>query len=60
MVDISKCANKQCSIREKCYRFTAPANPYWQAYTDFKPNENETCEYYIEKEGYYDSSKKDR
>lgn len=42
MSDISMCKGmvsgqesdevKQCPIREQCYRFTAPANPYRQAF----------------------------
>ena len=37
MADISKCRNKDCKDKETCYRFNAKANPYRQAYSDFKP-----------------------
>lgn len=36
MPDISKCDKKTCPLRKGCYRFTSKANPYWQAYGDFK------------------------
>ncbi len=36
MADISKCKNEKCPLKEHCYRYTAPANEYWQAYSDFK------------------------
>lgn len=32
MTDISKCAGIDCPIRETCYRFTAPADPYRQSW----------------------------
>ena len=32
MADISKCEGIGCPHREKCYRFTAPADEYLQAY----------------------------
>lgn len=34
MTDITKCANKNCKIKESCYRFTAP-DGYWQSYANF-------------------------
>ena len=32
MADITMCNDKQCPLKDKCYRFTAPANPYRQSY----------------------------
>lgn len=46
MSDISKCNNRNCPLKEKCYRFTAPANPYRQSYADFTYDEKEGCEYF--------------
>ena len=40
MADISKCSNEQCIKRNECYRFTAEADEYWQAYGTFKPTNN--------------------
>lgn len=36
MPDISMCKNEECPLREKCYRFLAEPDPYWQTYADFK------------------------
>ena len=32
MADISKCEGKGCPIKDKCYRFTAKANDFYQAW----------------------------
>lgn len=45
MPDVSLCQNVQCPLRFMCYRFTAKPDPYWQAYSDFKPI-NGVCEYF--------------
>lgn len=34
MTDITKCANKNCKIKEQCWRYTAP-DGHWQSYADF-------------------------
>lgn len=34
MSDISKCSNKKCTKKEKCYRWTAPVG-HWQSYSNF-------------------------
>lgn len=31
MADITMCWGKGCKLKEKCYRYTAPASPYWQS-----------------------------
>ena len=36
MVDISKCMGVNCQSRHKCYRFTAPSNPYRQGFMFFE------------------------
>ena len=49
MADITKCTNESCIIRKGCYRWTAPADPIWQAYSRFEPFHNGdyyTCEHY--------------
>lgn len=51
MPDISMCNNKECNLSSKCYRFTAIPNPLWQAYCDFKPNENGECLSFWDNEG---------
>lgn len=32
MSDIIKCPGKDCTLKEDCYRFTAPVNEYRQSY----------------------------
>jgi hypothetical protein len=45
MADISKCLGTDCPHREKCYRFTAPANEYAQSYFVDPPiKEDGTCD----------------
>lgn len=49
MTDISKCNGIDCTLKETCYRFTAPADPYWQAYAAFSQDqETGICEDYWE------------
>lgn len=44
-MDISKCSNKDCPIKEKCYRWTATPNEFRQAYCEFEFKDGE-CEYF--------------
>ena len=37
MADITKCKGTGCRVREECYRFTAPANDYWQSWFEVVP-----------------------
>lgn len=45
MVEISKCANKDCPIKEKCHRWTAKDDEKWQSYAKFEYNIG--CEFFI-------------
>ena len=47
MPDIAMCQNKECPLREKCYRFKAEPSDY-QSYAEFKPDENGECDNFIE------------
>ena len=47
MPDISMCMNHECPVHRSCYRYTATPNDYWQAYADFKPDEDGVCIYFI-------------
>lgn len=38
------CLNKECSIKEKCYRYVAPPSQ-WQSYSMFEGGE--TCKYFL-------------
>lgn len=46
MSDITKCLSTDCSLKEKCLRWTAPADEQWQSYVDFRYIDGK-CDYYI-------------
>lgn len=48
MPDITKCLNAECSMREQCYRWTAPSSNY-QSVAFFKPTTDNECENFMEK-----------
>ena len=50
MVDMAMCRNKKCPVREKCYRYTAKANKYWQSYTNGEYTRKNGCELFIPNE----------
>lgn len=43
MTDIALCSNKDCPLKDSCYRFTAKPEEY-QWYADF---DEDDCEFYI-------------
>lgn len=50
MTDITKCKGEQCSIKDTCYRYTAPSESRYQSYAAFdelyKDKNSGPCEYY--------------
>lgn len=52
MPDISMCANRECPLRETCYRYVAKPNEYRQSYAKFEPTNETSCEHYTSKDGY--------
>jgi hypothetical protein len=51
-MDITKCANIECPLKENCYIFLAESDEFCQSFTDFTPVYNEEtkeweCEYFI-------------
>ena len=40
--DIAKCNGENCPKKNKCWRFTAPADELWQSY--FTPGEEDEVE----------------
>jgi hypothetical protein len=44
MSDITKCIGTDCPHKEKCYRFTAPADKYHQAYFAGTPIKDGKCD----------------
>jgi hypothetical protein len=55
-MDISKCLDNTCPLKDKCWRFTAPANPLWQSYGNFqyeiKEDGEVKCDYFWDNEEY--------
>ena len=48
MVDISMCGNKECKLKDTCYRYLAKPDEYAQTYGLFCPSDDSHCEFYWE------------
>ena len=48
MADITKCTGENCPLKDRCYRFTAKADEYRQAYFGAPPIKEGKCEYFWE------------
>ena len=46
MPDITMCLGIDCPQKEKCYRFTAKPDEYWQSYFIDSPIKDGKCEMY--------------
>ena len=46
MSDMTKCKGDGCSMRDSCYRCTAPANELYQSYFVTPPIEDGECKLY--------------
>jgi hypothetical protein len=57
MPDVSMCMNKECPLKEKCYRFTATPNEHIQSYGMFEPDKEGKCDYYLNNKGYKNEHK---
>lgn len=45
MADITKCKGTGCDMKDRCYRYTAKSNEYWQAYfIDIPLKDDKTCD----------------
>lgn len=53
MADISMCSGKDCPLKDKCYRYTAPQSDY-QSWFSVVPYSTfvESCEYFWDNKGY--------
>ena len=61
MADITMCMDMSCSEKLSCYRYSAVANPYRQAYFVKSPRNTEgTCEYYWKMEEHDESRNRHR
>jgi len=47
MPDITLCRNKDCPLKDICYRYRAVPDPVWQSYFDPQPPESENCEHFM-------------
>lgn len=45
MPDITMCCNIDCPLKEKCYRYRAVPDSYWQSFAMYKPKDN-VCDYF--------------
>ena len=50
MTDIIKCNNEDCKLKDKCYRFTAPASNY-QSYFSENPDKDGECDRFWDNKG---------
>ena len=45
-LDISKCKNEDCTLKETCSRYTSKPKEFFQSYTNFSQNEDGFCDYF--------------
>ena len=58
MADVTKCNNKNCTLRNECYRFTAVENEYRQSYFAETPKQIEgECPEFWSNKGYTSKTK---
>jgi hypothetical protein len=51
MSDIAKCRDFLCPSKERCWRYTAPANDQWQSYGKFNREEDaDNCDMFWDNE----------
>ena len=48
MADFSLCKNYLCPMSENCDRFTTKPDHYYQSYSEFEPDDDGNCDYFIE------------
>jgi hypothetical protein len=46
MPDITMCDDKECPMKEQCYRYTAKPNEFRQAYFVNSPKKMDGCDYF--------------
>jgi hypothetical protein len=47
MADITMCQDKECILKDECYRYTATPNPWRQAYFVYSPRDGGACKEYV-------------
>lgn len=53
--DITMCDDKECPLKETCYRFKATPSEFRQSYFSESPRKEDKCDHFME---IYDKSKK--
>jgi hypothetical protein len=50
VADVTMCKGTSCPLKDTCYRFTAPANEYWQSFFTDVPFDKDTefCDHFWE------------
>ena len=51
MADITMCDDKECKVKDKCYRYTAKACKYRQSYFIESPRNKGDCSHYWKVDG---------
>ncbi len=52
MADITKCPGKDCTLKEECYRFTAPSSILQSVFVEIPKQKDGVCEEFWSNKGY--------
>lgn len=52
MADITMCQDKDCPMKDHCYRYTAIANEYYQSYFTESPRKDLQCDEFWDNKEY--------
>lgn len=44
MADITKCGDELCPMKDKCRRYNAKENDYWQSWFSESPRDGDKCD----------------
>lgn len=47
MTDICKCNDTQCTLKDKCYRYTSIADEHYQSWFAEPVRQGSECEYFV-------------
>lgn len=43
MADITMCQNKECKLKDNCYRYQAVPSRFWQSYAEWDYKRDKSC-----------------
>lgn len=52
MPDITKCNDKDCPLKDTCYRYWSESDEYMQSYFTESPRNGDKCEHYWKRQPY--------